>query len=202
MGGIKVDKNYWTGIPGLYAAGEASGGVHGASRLAGNGASDVIISGGVAGRSAARLKKSSAKRNWNSIHQIALEKIRSLSNKADGIKAEDIKKVLCDTMLLFAGLIRDEASLKKGQAKLIDLQRLFNKGVQANSLAEALRALEAEHMLLTAQVIIEAALNRTESRGAHRRSDFPDSDDSSWLHHIGFKMNKEHELNRIKVSIT
>ncbi len=74
--------------------------------------------------------------------------------------------------------------------------------MQANSLAEALRALEAEHMLLTAQVIIEAALNRTESRGAHRRSDFPDSDDSSWLHHIGFKMNKEHELNRIKVSIT
>jgi succinate dehydrogenase/fumarate reductase flavoprotein subunit len=201
MGGIKVDKNYWTGISGFYAAGEASGGVHGASRLAGNGASDVIVSGGIAGRSAASLKKSGAKRNWDPIHHAALEKITSLSNKAEGIKAEEIKKALCDTMLLSAGLIRDKAGLKEGKKKLGDLKLLLNKGVQAKSLPDALRALEAEHMLLTAQVIVEAALERTESRGAHRRIDYPDSDDSSWLHHIGFMMNQGQELNRLKVPI-
>ena len=201
MGGIKVDKNYWTGISGFYAAGEASGGVHGASRLAGNGASDVIVSGGIAGRSAASFKKSGAKRNWDLIHHAALEKITSLSNKTEGIKAEEIKKALCDTMLFSAGLIRDEAGLKEGKKKLRDLQLLFNKGLQAKNLSDALRALEAEHMLLTAQVIIEAALERAESRGAHRRSDYPNSDDSSWLHHIGFMMKQGQELNRLKVPI-
>jgi succinate dehydrogenase/fumarate reductase flavoprotein subunit len=201
MGGIKVDKNYWTGIAGLYAAGEASGGVHGASRLAGNGASDVIVSGGVAGRSAASLKKSGAKRNWNQIHHTALEKIKSLSNKEKGIKAEEIKKALCDTMLSSAGLIRDEASLKRGRKKLIDLQSLLNQGVQSKSLPDALRALEAEHMVLTALVVVESALERSESRGAHRRSDYPNSDDSHWLHHIGFKMNYEQKLDRLKLPI-
>jgi succinate dehydrogenase/fumarate reductase flavoprotein subunit len=201
MGGIKVDKNYWTGIAGFYAAGEASGGVHGASRLAGNGASDVIVSGGVAGRSAASLKKSEAKRNWNQIHHIALEKIKSLSNKEKEIKAEEIKKALCDTMLSSAGLIRDEASLKRGRKKLLDLQSLLNQGVQSKSLPDALRALEAEHMVLTALVVIESALERSESRGAHRRSDYPNSDDSHWLHHIGFKMNYEQKLDRLKLPL-
>jgi succinate dehydrogenase/fumarate reductase flavoprotein subunit len=201
MGGIKVDKNYWTGIPGFYAAGEASGGVHGASRLAGNGASDVIVSGGVAGRSAASMKKSGAKRNWDHIHQIALEKIKSLFNKEKGIKAEEIKKELCDTMLSSAGLIRDEASLKRGRKKLMDLQSLLNQGVQSKSLPDALRALEAEHMLLTALVVVESALERSESRGAHRRSDYPDSDDSLWLHHIGFKMSHEQKLDRLKLPL-
>ena len=104
-------------------------------------------------------------------------------------------------MLFSAGLIRDEAGLREGKKKLGNLQLLLNKGLQAKNLAEALRALEAEHMLLTAQVIIEAALERAESRGAHRRSDYPDSDDSSWLHHIGFMMNQGQELNRFKVPI-
>lgn len=201
MGGIKVDKNYWTGITGFYAAGEASGGVHGASRLAGNGASDVIVSGGVAGRSAASMKKSRVKRNWDHIHQIALEKIKSLFNKEKGIKAEEIKKALCDTMLSSAGLIRDEASLKRGRKKLMDLQFLLKQGVQSKSLPDALRALEAEHMLLTALVVVESALERSESRGAHRRSDYPDSDDSNWLHHIGFKMSHEQKLDRLKLPL-
>ena len=201
MGGIKVDKNYWTGIPGFYAAGEASGGVHGASRLAGNGASDVIVSGGVAGRSAASMKKNGTQRNWDHIHRIALEKIISLSNKGKGIKAEEIKKELCSTMLFSAGLIRDEVGLKEGKKRLEDLQILLNKGVQAKNLSEALRALEADHMLLTAKVIIDAALERTESRGAHRRRDYSDSNDSSWLHHIGFSMNQAQEINRLKVPI-
>ena len=201
MGGIKVDKNYWTGITGFYAAGEASGGVHGASRLAGNGASDVIVSGGVAGRSAASMKKSRVKRNWDHIHQIALEKIKSLFNKEKGIKAEEIKKALCDTMLSSAGLIRDEASLKRGRKKLMDLQFLLKQGVQSKSLPDALRALEAEHMLLTALVVVESALERSESRGAHRRSDYPDSDDSLWLHHIGFKMSHEQKLDRLKLPL-
>jgi succinate dehydrogenase/fumarate reductase flavoprotein subunit len=159
------------------------------------------VSGGIAGRSAASLKKSEAWRNWDHIHDMALEKITSLSNKEKGIKAEEIKKELCDTMLSAAGLIRDEVSLKEGKKKLRGLRSLLNQGVQAKSLSDALRALEAEHMLLTAQVIIEAALERTESRGAHRRSDYPDSDDSYWLHHIGFMMSEEQELNLLKVPI-
>jgi succinate dehydrogenase/fumarate reductase flavoprotein subunit len=69
MGGIRVDATTWTGVPGLFAAGEAAGGVHGASRLAGNGASDVIVFGGIAGKAAARAAwQGNAARNWQAIH--------------------------------------------------------------------------------------------------------------------------------------
>mgnify|MGYP006281317763 FL=1 len=201
MGGIKVDENYWAGVPGFYAAGEATGGVHGASRLAGNGASDVIVSGGVAGRSAANSKGSRAMRNWDDIHYKALEKIKFFTMREKGTRPEEIKKALRDTMLSSAGLIRDEISLKDGKKNLKQLQTLLEEGVQSNNLPDALRAIEVEHMLMTASIIVEAALERTESRGAHSRSDYPESDDIHWLHHIGFKMNQEHDIDRIKLSL-
>ncbi len=201
MGGIRVDESYWTGIPGFFAAGEASGGVHGASRLAGNGASDVIVSGGIAGRSAASFKQNSNKRNWSAIHQNSLEKIKSISNKKSDITANEIKRSLCDTMLSSAGLIRNEVGLKKGQNKLKTLNDLLKNGVQAQNLSQAIHVFEAEHMLLTAKVIIDSALIRTESRGAHHRSDYPVIDDINWLHHIGFMMNADQQLTSKKVPI-
>ena len=175
--------------------------MHGASRLAGNGASDVIVSGGIAGRSAASFKQNSNKRNWSAIHQNSLEKIKSISNKKSDITANEIKRSLCDTMLSSAGLIRNEVGLKKGQNKLKTLNDLLKNGVQAQNLSQAIHVFEAEHMLLTAKVIIDSALIRTESRGAHHRSDYPVIDDINWLHHIGFMMNADQQLTSKKVPI-
>ena len=191
MGGIKVDKHYWTGVPGLFAAGEASSGIHGASRIAGNGASDVIVSGGIAGRSAAMTKQQPAKRNWNKIHQQASEKIQMTVSQSGKTSAEDIKQALRSVMLSSAGLLRNANGLLDGQVKIRNLQSEIDVGLRSNSFTDSIRSLEAKNMVLTGEIIIQAALTRLESRGAHQRTDYPLMDDLHFLNHIAFNMKED-----------
>ena len=201
MGGIYIDQNCFTGIPGFYAVGEAAGGVHGASRIAGNGASDVIITGGVGGKSAALNKTSNAKRDWNQIHKSALEKFYSIPTRYRGIDSQEIKESIRRIMNQCAGLIRDMKSLENGIGKISDLENLITDGFNITTYMDRVRALEATNMLLTAKIIIQSALAREESRGAHRRIDFPLKNDSDWLVHVAFKQDHNNQLSKQFIKI-
>ncbi len=187
MGGIQVDAGAWSGVPGLFAAGEAAGGVHGASRLAGNGASDVFVMGGIAGRSAAGSKVQLEGRDWKMIHERALEPLRAATERSGEIKPDEIKAAIRETLLSAAGLYRDSEKLNEGLVKLHALQNEIDHGLSTRDSKEAVRALEADNMVKVARFIVMSALRREESRGAHQRTDYPESNDDSWLCHVGIK---------------
>lgn len=186
MGGIQVDAQGRTALPGLFAAGEAGGGVHGASRLAGNGASDVIVSGGLAGQAAARYThvESARSRDWPRIELQALEPLRAASGRERGASPDEVKKAVRESMRSGVGLRRSREGLEAALRQLDALDAELAAGARAPTLRDGVRALEARNMVASARRVTEAALARTESRGAHQRTDFPERDDANWLKHV------------------
>jgi succinate dehydrogenase/fumarate reductase flavoprotein subunit len=197
MGGIRIDQHGWSGVPGLWAAGEAAGGVHGASRLAGNSGSDTLVMGARAGRAAAatirRAKEAGARGgsgagsrswDWAGIEAAAAAPLRATIGRAHGASPEEIKRAVRRVMGSAAGLYRRQETLAKGLGELDGLAREVDDGLRAQDLDEAVGALEARNMALAARMVVSAALARTESRGAHQRLDFPDRDDTTWLRHL------------------
>ena len=185
MGGVWIDRDGWSGIPGLWAGGEAAGGVHGASRLAGNSGSDILVFGARAGRGAAVGARAVAlDRPWASMEGTALEGLAAALARDHGTAPEDIKQAVRRTMSRAAGLYRDHDGLADGLRELEGLQRQIDTGLQGRGVDEAVAALEAGNMVLVGRMIVTAALARTESRGAHQRTDHPQQDDAQWLRHL------------------
>jgi succinate dehydrogenase/fumarate reductase flavoprotein subunit len=185
MGGALIDQHTFTGVPGLFAAGEAAGGVHGASRIAGNGASDVIVFGGIAGRAAAGQRVDIAGRQWQHVHDQALQALRQAQGRNGELRPEKVRSAIGEIMLDAAGLYRNESTLARGEARLDALQQRMEQGMAVDGLGDAVRALQAANMVLVARIIIAAARARRESRGAHQRTDFAARDDANWLRHTG-----------------
>lgn len=186
MGGTQVDAETRTAVPGLFAAGEAAGGVHGASRLAGNGATDVIVSGGLSGRAAARhaAAVSSRDRDWARVEGEAMEPLRAATGREEGVSPDHVKKAVREAMRSGVGLRRSRAGLEATLAKLGVFEAELAAGARAPTLRDGVRALEAANMVTSAKLVTRAALERTESRGAHQRTDHPDRDDARWLRHV------------------
>jgi succinate dehydrogenase/fumarate reductase flavoprotein subunit len=182
-------------VPGLFAAGEAAGGVHGASRLAGNGASDVIVFGGISGKAAAlAARNGNASRDWPAIHARALEPFAQAASGGGAVHSSEIKACVREAMLAGAGLYRSRSSLLAAQARLESLKREVDAGLHSSGFRDAVRAREARNMVLTAGIVVRSALERTESRGAHQRTDFPARDDAQWLRHVAVRQAGELEV--------
>lgn len=201
MGGIRIDTDCHTGVPGLYAAGEASGGVHGASRIAGNGGSDAIVFGGIAGAAAAASGRKSSGLPWDDIVAAALETLTSLPVRADGQRPEDIKNAVRQTMLDHAGIVRTEKDLRRA---LSDLDVLFDQwrtGLCLDKPVDRVKALEARSFIMAAKAVSCSSLERTESRGAHWRDDHPVRDDEKWMCHVSVRKTQagEFEIGRCDI---
>ncbi|WP_291295431.1 FAD-binding protein [Elioraea sp.] len=187
MGGVLIDDRGWSGVPGLYAGGEAAGGLHGASRLAGNGGSDTIVFGAVAGRGAADGLLDATSRDWRRIEATALAPLRrALGGTTSGVVPKSVKDRIRRIMPAAAGLYRDDGGLRTGLDELRSLQREIDGGLEASDLASAIAAGEAANMALVSRIVLRAALGREESRGAHQRRDFPSQDDARWTKHLAW----------------
>jgi len=184
MGGVRIDAQGWSGVPGLYAGGEAAGGVHGASRLAGNGGSDTIVFGAIAGRGAAAGLLPDIAPDWAAIERAALAPLRRATGVGGRVAPDKVKLAVRRLMARGAGLYREAAGLEAAAAEAEHLQATVDAGLEAEGTTEAVAALEARNMVLTARLILHAALLRTESRGAHQRRDHPRQDDAAWLRHL------------------
>jgi len=176
MGGIKTDIDAKTGLGGLYAAGEcASTGVHGANRLASN----SLLEGLVFGHRAAL----SAKEEFSAHH--APHSDHPTPNAKPRLKDFEVQRyklVIKSAMWNGAGIIRSKDSLEEALNKLgkVEQQTGFDP-VSADEL-------ELKNMLLVAKLITRAAWDRTESRGAHYRTDYPQKDDKNWQRHLVYKL--------------
>ena len=158
MGGIRTDVHGRTSLPGLFAAGEAAcTGVHGANRLASNSLLEGLVFGALAAEEMVGEQAPGARRQVQE------------SGVALGDEREDVEAWIAELRGLMwqdAGLLRDEAGLRRAQAGLAALRERVPPGVTR-------RNVEARNLLAVAEVMVQAAVGREESRGAHFRLDFP-----------------------------
>ena len=198
MGGIRIKSSCETTVENLFAAGEASGGIHGANRLGGNALADTQVFGKRAGESAAK-NAISKEFEYNEDHiNSEEERIRNIF-KDGNIYPHQIKKELMETMWADVAIIRNEEGLKSalnkiGELKIKSLDMKVPEGSGYNK--NLLDALETENMLTVASLVIQSALVRRESRGSHYREDYPQKD-KAWDRSIVLNKNKDlRYLNR------
>lgn len=178
MGGVAFDLDCKTELEGLFAAGEDTGGVHGANRLGGNGVANSTVFGGIAGDAIAKWVPEKGCLRDPDERQIdaAVARCRHPLGKPEG-DIEGIRDRLHHLMWEDVGIIRDAESLKRGKAELAKLDaELDAMGVAADSLAYNLTWhdwLNLKNLILVSRAVAEAATAREDSRGAHFRADFP-----------------------------
>ncbi len=179
MGGIRVEADTEaTTVQGLYAAGEAAGGMHGSNRLGGNSLSDLIVFGRRAGLAAADRALATAEATPLSESQVA-EAIRHAMSFFDHEGTDGpyaVHRDLQETMQSLVGIIRTEAELLEAKEKLVELAgRASRCAVEGNIQFNPgwHLALDLESMVAVANCTTLSALERRESRGGHTREDFP-----------------------------
>jgi succinate dehydrogenase / fumarate reductase flavoprotein subunit len=186
MGGIKVEpETCVTNIPGLFAAGEVAGGLHGANRLGGNSLSDLLVFGRRAGEGACDYVEESTHSTEIEASEVAEEKRRVLEplEKPESDSDENpfmIQQELQDAMMEHANLMRNEDSLQEGLGKVLALKdRLPNVKVKGSTLFNPgwHAAMDVYHLLQVSEIILRTALERTERRGAQWRLDYDGPDE-------------------------
>ncbi len=191
MGGVHTDINGATPIEGLFAAGEtACVTINGANRLGSNSLPECLVFGARAGRAAAECA-TSAKPPPPVVMQQVEDEIRRIDQMRTPDRGSeriaDIREEMQATMEDSAGIFRSGESLSKGVDQLAELQQRLERvqlhdGTQVFN-TELVAALELANMLDIAETILQSALQREESRGAHQRTDFTARDDTRFLNH-------------------
>ena len=192
MGGIHTNIHGETPLEGLYAAGEAACvSINGANRLGSNSLTELLVFGARAGTAAARFALDQ-KQPGSHLQTLASDEAKRLEQRflrKEGGKERiaQLRKEMHQAMEEGAGIYRDQSSLKKSQQIIGQLQeRFLNLSLDDHSLTfntELLNALELGYMLDVAEAAVQSALQRTESRGSHQRTDFPQRDDENFLAH-------------------
>jgi succinate dehydrogenase / fumarate reductase flavoprotein subunit len=192
MGGMWVDYNQMTNIPGLFAAGECEYQYHGANRLGANSLVSAIFGGMVSGPKAVEyingLKKSTADVSesvFNNEKQKQTDKYENIMKMEGSENAYQIHKELGEWMTDNVTVVRYNDRLKKTDDKILELMERYQK-VNINDTAKWSNQAVAFtrqlwNMLELGRVITLGALNRDESRGAHYKPDFPERNDEQWL---------------------
>jgi succinate dehydrogenase / fumarate reductase, flavoprotein subunit len=189
MGGIGTNLRGETSIAGLYAAGEAACvSIHGANRLGGNSLLETLVFGKQAGIAAAAHAGSAARAEVVAADlDAAAGPLRAWSSRKDGEDPSHLRAELQDTMGRYVGIYRNESDLLEGlkrvralkarfeSVRVVDQSKVYNLNLTD--------AIETGHMIELAEVIVVGAYARTESRGAHARTDYPKRDDAHWMKH-------------------
>ncbi len=187
MGGVKVDGDtQMSTVPGLFAAGECAGGLHGANRLGGNSLSDLLVFGKLAGEHAATFAKANGSASIDKGDVDAAAKAALIPfNGKPGAGSEapfQLEHELQESMQRLVGIVRTQAEMEHAIERIEEFKtrlhvvavsgnREYNPGWHA--------ALDLHNLLVVSEAIARAALDRRESRGAHFRSDY-DSKDDEW----------------------
>lgn len=204
MGGVRVEPD--TGesrVPGLFAAGECSGGMHGANRLGGNSLSDLIVFGRRAGAGAADYAKNLEKSPEvkESDVEEAIKELEEPLTRTEGRNPYDVHKMMMTIMDNHVGIFREEKEMATGLEKLQELKKeIANVRVDGGKLFNPGWHLcrDLKNMIVAAEAMTMSALARKESRGAHSRLDHPDTDKGHWstvnssCSRDGDKMKLEH----------
>jgi succinate dehydrogenase / fumarate reductase flavoprotein subunit len=176
MGGVRVDKSGETSVDNLFAIGETMAGVHGANRLGGNSLAETVAYGAVTGAAVAERVDGPGTIPEDTYESVAEPHIRGLQATADRdgeYEPEAVLTELRDLMWEHAGILRDESSLQAGLDKLDDVRQKAGQMRVGDAQSQSFEfAIDIGFMLTASEAILRGALERTESRGAHYRTDY------------------------------
>jgi len=178
MGGAHIDVNAATSIEGLYAAGEASGGVLGGDRMQGCGFLETQTFGRIAGRSAAKFAAGS---DFAAIDNSAVEAERErLANGAGSANPAELVERIQTIMWRQAGVVSNKERLEDTIAQLEEIERIAATDIDISDLVAAE---EVRNLATSAKLVASAKLARKETRSGHGRTDYPEADDN-WVCHV------------------
>jgi succinate dehydrogenase / fumarate reductase flavoprotein subunit len=216
MGGIPVntDGQVRSGpdglVEGFFAAGEsACVSVHGANRLGSNSLLECIVYGRRTGKAIAQYvqNRKLPEINEQSYLHAAQEQINALLNQSGTTRIGQLRQAFQDCMTDYCGVFRSQELMSEGLNQLQKLQQQYqqiyldDKGNSWNT--EIIEALELRSLMVVGEIILTAALNRQESRGAHCREDYPERDDANFLYHtLAYYSTAGIDLNYLPVTIT
>ncbi len=188
IGGVRVNANMETRVPGLYAAGEVTGGANGANRLSGNALVEALAFGYRAGEQAAqRARDRPTRPDTTASERQARECLHGLIGRRGDVSPAAVRGEIQQVLWSDVGPFRTAPGLERALDRLRSLRTQTLPNVRIAGPLDAFNldlhdCLNLDHALLTAEAVVQSALARRESRGAHQREDFPDSDDA-WLGH-------------------
>ena len=190
MGGTWVDYNLMTTVPGLYSIGESNFSDHGANRLGGNSLAETVAIGKLVGEHVAERVDDTAPAVTDGQRALAQREFRALGEleASDGsVTARELLADLGDILWEHAGILRDEDTIRDGLSKLDALRaRTAALRIDGDRTSRDFEfAVDLSFSLPIAETILRGALERSESRGAHFRTDYPEVDDS-WRRNILF----------------
>jgi len=188
LGGIRINEKCETNIAGLYAAGEAAGGVHGANRLAGNALAECTVFGQIAGKEAAGWRREEMGGVDDSAVGQEIEKRANLFQPGSGrghIRSATLVRKLREIMYRDVGVVRDRNGLTRAREEIAKLREAAENDLEVIPGKifnyDQIHAFELFNMLDLCQLVIQGASRREESRGAHYRRDYPATQDPKWL---------------------
>jgi fumarate reductase flavoprotein subunit len=210
MGGLVFKPDCSTDLPGLFAAGEDTGGVHGANRLGGNGVANSTVFGGIAGDVMAKWVVNQPLAECNMAEVAASIKAHEAPLERAPGDIEQIRDALADVMWNDVGISRSKESLYRARTKLDELDRLINQ-MGVGDLQRAYNLtwqdwMNLRNLILVSKSVTEAAIARENSRGAHYREDFPEPGDLDTSYFTAVKLlnsqllieNRPVLFNRVK----
>ncbi|MEP7199113.1 MAG: FAD-binding protein, partial [Chloroflexota bacterium] len=191
MGGVRINRDGFTNLVGLFAAGEDSAGVHGANRLGGNGVAESTVFGARVGDAVAQWVRAV---EHGELPRAQIETAQADADKFLGRERSEnafvLREQLGDVMWERVGIVRDGDGLRRAIGAIGELRQraaaIAVRGGRAFNLAWQ-QALDMRNLLTASELIARSALLRTDSRGAHYRSDFAATDDANWLKNIYIK---------------
>jgi succinate dehydrogenase/fumarate reductase flavoprotein subunit len=210
MGGVRVDQEMRTDLLGLFAAGEVTGGMHGANRLSGNAFTQIVTQGARAGASAAAFARQHGAGPEPSVAILAdaRQRVDAPLRREEGVTAYDLRRELQTIAGEHVGVLRDGPRLAEAVERLERLgrdvlPRLRSRASDRRYNPEWLECLQVGSMYLTLLAIARCALAREESRGAHYRRDYPQTDNDRWLRNTVARLRDDHiEVDTAPVRVT
>ena len=204
MGGIIVSpKEHSTCVEGLYAAGEVTGGLHGANRLGGNSLAEILIFGKRAGKAAAEFSKNlNFPRRSNKVIELSHERINKFIKKGNEL-SRPLQNKLSNIMWKHCGVIKEHKKLEEGLRKIQEIKdasKDIDVRVENNNCDDLLLSLDLEASIISAESTIISAIAREESRGAHQRSDYPEMRKEEHVNYIINLNNNKLEVKKSMIS--
>jgi succinate dehydrogenase/fumarate reductase flavoprotein subunit len=195
MGGIRVGLDGRTSVQGLYAAGEAAAGLHGANKLGGNSLAEAMVFGKIAGRAAAENAKQT-KLTETDYSEIMSKAKKAHLSKSSSENVQKMKKHLQEIMWRHAGIVRSAEGLHTALRHIEAMKKKVYK-MQASANRDP-DFWNLNNMIIAAEAVARSALLRKESRGAHFRKDYPVQDDRM-LFNIVCQNDNGMKLRTVKV---
>ena len=204
MGGVMVDpETHSTGVNGLYAAGECTSGVHGANRLGGNSLAEILVFGKIAGDEASEFSKTLDLQTRNrSVIQDAIEELDKLTTNGEQL-ARPLQRAVRDIMWEYCGVLRSGDGLEKGLEELMKVKEAsadVDVRPSAEGFSDLALALDLFGSIDSAEATIRSAIERKESRGAHQRSDFVETDTNETVNYVVELVDGKQVLTRSTVA--